>query len=484
MSLSGSAETKLPPADSYPSPHTSPQSAKRAAVAAPGKTITKARLDAAIASVAFETATTPQNEHARPATPADSIASDDEKSEAAEEALKLKAWKIALSLADMKCGAIRKDDETCENKISAKKADRMNDLLKLLWVPDNTSLEVETHLDSLAKLAHCHYHDHPPAREARVTKWLVVLPGAPRLPSLQKSLRNILVSTPIKCTSVRKDGKACGKAVGREKRFYCDKTIAKMINMAMDPTDEDDPLLLLVKVLQHYMLCHLHCVPPYKQQDEWTRRINKFRAACQNEMNMRSRENESSNNAKEKEESLKNNADESKLATPPPTPSSLRAVNDPASYWDTGYETSRFDILGKRDMVDESKSTFDEIRDITRAPLNTDTKKSENEVNDGFVYLYKVPGNEHLRLVHAELMEHRVRLYCERCGKQHVEWFEVPAEDAVRVVEKWSRWMRTTPYVKRETRKGVTWYLKEAEAKRLSDVAKFLQELQSDMEEK
>ncbi|OAA80389.1 DNA-binding protein [Akanthomyces lecanii RCEF 1005] len=530
MSLSECAAVELSPADSYPSPPTSPQSAKRTAAVAPGKNITKATLDAAVDSVASATAPASQKEYARPVTPAASTASGDEDPQAAEEALKLSTWKIALSLADMRCGATRKDNKSCENKISAKKADRINDVVKLLWVPSNTSMEVETHLDSLAKLAHCHYHDHPPAREARISKWLVALPGQPRPPSLQKRLRNILGSAPTKCTSLKKDGKNCGNAVGREKRFYCDKTITKMIRMAMAPQDEDDPLMLLTKVMQHYMLCHVHRAPPYKQQDEWTRRISKFRAACQNEMNARNKESKSSKRPTEKEEIKRNNTNSSKLASPPPTPRIQRVDDDPGTYWDTGYETSRFDVLGKCDMVDESKSTFDEIRDITQELLNTDTERSENEVNDGFVYLYQVPGNEHLvkigfttgsvaarlekwkkdchrepaavyptamtctaavphahrveRLVHAELMEHRVRLYCERCGKQHVEWFEVPAEDAVRVIEKWCGWMRTRPYVKRETREGVKWYLKEAEAKRLSDVAKFLKELQSDIEER
>lgn len=528
MSLSESAAANLLAADSYPSPPTSPQSAKRAAVAASGKNIAKAKLDPVIDSAIFAPAPVSQKDYARPVAPAESTVSANEEPEAAEEASKLRTWKDALSLTDLRCGATRKDNKSCENKISAKKADRMDGVIKLLWVPSNTSLEVETQLDSLAKLAHCHYHDHPPAREARISKWLLVLPGAPRAQSRQKLLRNILVSAPIKCTSVKKDGKPCGNAIGREKRFYYDKTITKMIQMAMEPKDEDDPLMLLSKVMQHYMLCHVHRMPPYKQQDEWTRRVNKFRAACQNEMNARKEENKSWKDEMGKEGTARNSAEASKLASRPPPPTSQRVVDDLGTYWDTGYETSRFDVLGKCDMIEENKSTLDEIRDIAKDQLKTDTEKSENEVNDGFVYLYQVPGNEHLvkigftagsvatrlekwkkdchreptalypaamtctaavphahrveRLVHAELMEHRVRLYCERCGKQHVEWFEVPVEDAVRAIESWSGWMRTRPYAKRETRTEVKWYLKEAEAKRLSDMAKFLKELQSDVE--
>ncbi|KAK8142576.1 hypothetical protein G3M48_008557, partial [Beauveria asiatica] len=122
----------------------------------------------------------------------------------------------------------------------------------------------------------------------------------------------------------------------------------------------------------------------------------------------------------------------------------------------------------------------------------------KNEVNDGFIYLYKVPGNDNLvkigfntdsvdvrvktwrkkchreahvlhatdsrervphahrveRLVHAELMERRVRHYCERCTAQHVEWFEAEVEEAAAVMDKWSCWMRTRPEQRRMTRQN------------------------------
>ncbi|KAM3447388.1 hypothetical protein MY3296_008783 [Beauveria thailandica] len=82
------------------------------------------------------------------------------------------------------------------------------------------------------------------------------------------------------------------------------------------------------------------------------------------------------------------------------------------------------------------------------------------------------------RLVHAELMERRVRHYYERCTAQHVEWFEAEVDEAAAVMDKWSRWMRTRPEQRRMTRQNVTWYLKEAEKKRLADVSLFLKHLE------
>lgn len=522
MSRSESAAAKSSPADYYSSPPTSPQSARAAIKAAPGKSTAKATLQPAIDAVIPNKLPAARKEYVRPVTPPESAASDDEQSEATKEPSKLSTWKAALSLSDMRCGATRKDNKPCENKTSTKKMERIDDIIKLLWIPNTSSLDAETHLDSLAKLAHCHYHDDPPAREARISGWLTVLPGAPRAPSLQKRLRNILGSAPAKCTSVKKDGKPCGNAIGREKRFYCNKTIKKMIQVAMEPKEEED-LTLLAEVLKHHMLCHRHRAQPYKQQDEWTRRVSKFRAACQNEKSMRDRQDPTT----AKEEEGQQNVEDSKLVSPPPTPRKQKEVPDPGAYWDTEYLTGRFDILGKRDMVDEDKLALDEIRDTARELLNTDSDKSENEVNDGFVYLYQVPGNKHLvkigfttdsvaarlekwqkdchrvptglyppaaaaavphahrveRLAHAELMEHRVRVYCERCEKKHVEWFETSVEAAVAVVDKWSRWMRTRPYEQRVTRAGAKWHLKETEAKRLADVPKFLEDLQKDVKE-
>lgn len=230
------------------------------------------------------------------------------------------------------------------------------------------------------------------------------------------------------------------------------------------------------------------------------------------------------------EKNGQHNVKDSNLVSPPPTPRNQEVVRDPATYWDTGYETSQFNILGKWVTVDEGMSAVDEIRSTARKLLNTSSNKSQNEVNDGFVYLYQVPGNESLfkigfttnsvamrlegwergchrkptvlypsaaaaatahptvphahrveELAHAELVERRVRLYCERCKRKHFEWFETSVEEAVAVIEKWSRWMRTRPYEQRVTRAGAKWHLKETEAKRLADMPKFLKDLQKDV---
>lgn len=515
------------PADYYPSPPTSPQPARAADRPSLDKSIASPKFEVSIDKIASKTTESARTkssapkEDAHPVTPAESTASDDEDSDSQQETLKLGVWKEALSLSGMQCGATKINEETCKLKISKKKIKDMEDIIKLAWLPNISSLETETHLDALAKLVHCRHHDHNPLRQARVSKWMALLPGGPRSPSLQSRLRNILGAAPTMCTSTT-EGRPCLTPVD-EKRLYCKKTMKKMIEMAMNPSDDDDSLAVLVKVLQYHMLCADHSkVQPYKHRDDWTRRINKFRAACQNEIKTKLAERETSQTEVLKK--VKPITGEAALASPPSSPRRM-VDDDPATYWDTGFETSRFDILGTGDMGPEDKSAMDEIHELVRTLLNTDPDPTENEVYNGFVYIYQVPGNDHLvkigfttrtialrhdewkkdchrepvvlypaagtaagavphahrleRLVHAELREKQTRVYCERCDKPHREWFAVKADEAIAVVEKWTRWIRGRPYEKRETRAGVKWYLREEESKRLKDMTNFMKGLET-----
>ncbi|KAM3557407.1 hypothetical protein ARSEF4850_005084 [Beauveria asiatica] len=284
-----------------------------------------------------------------------------------------------------------------------------------------------------------------------------------------------------------------------------------MIEMAMGSIEQESPLTVLAEVWKHYTLCHVHLKYSFKTQDDWVKRLEEFRMACQREMDSKIEEEKLKAKAAT---AAKNKPDEIIFASPPPTPKSRQVHKTPRTFWDGVYETSQFKILGPHEAIDKSLCTIDVV---AREQLNTEDDKSKNEINDGFVYLYQVSGNDNLvkigfttgqvstrleswgkdchrevtqlypaldaiceavphahrveRLVHAELMEHRVRVYCEPCEKQHIEWFKVSAKHAVAVIEKWSLWIQGMPYEKRETRQSVKWFLKADEAKRLADIA-------------
>ncbi|KAK9445454.1 helicase [Metarhizium brunneum] len=289
-----------------------------------------------------------------------------------------------------------------------------------------------------------------------------------------------------------------------------------MVQMSTAPPDDDVTLDDLVAVLRYYMLCHAHQKHTPTYQHEWTFAVNNFQIACQHEMTRRESENV---DAEVNTTGIGKGGGGGTypFKTPPSTPNSRKMSKRPRDYWNEGFDTSPFGVLGKNDTVEGNVTPNQRIRSIAEELLDTGLETSENEINSGYIYLFKVPGNEgyvkigfttregdtrheewkkncnrelkiiytatknvpHARrvekLVHAELMEHRVRIYCERCGKQHIEWFEVSANMAIASVKKWSLWMTGGPY---EEREGSEWHLKETEKKRLHDVGKFVKDLQ------
>ncbi|KAJ6142719.1 hypothetical protein N7471_002172 [Penicillium samsonianum] len=75
-------------------------------------------------------------------------------------------------------------------------------------------------------------------------------------------------------------------------------------------------------------------------------------------------------------------------------------------------------------------------------------------------------------LVHLELLEHRkIEEKCPGCSRNHIEWFKIPDERAIAVVQKWMAWMGTEPYEKRGTGGEEKWELKAREMERLRELS-------------
>ncbi|KAK2603988.1 hypothetical protein QQS21_003824 [Conoideocrella luteorostrata] len=511
MSQSESTVTSLSPGSFYPSPPTSPGPATREIFA--GKNAETTTTNDVTPKEAGITITEEPSKAQPMITTGPTASETTEELADAEERRVLETWKKALSLGEGRCGAIKtyskENNERCMNKVASKKTAGIDKLIEMLRRPNESPLQIETHLDNLAKLVHCHWHDHPPIRQTRIDEWLAALPGSPRSPTLKRRLRSILGPAPSSCTALKKKGEPCKNNVKRENQYFCDKTIGKMVQMATATPDGDVNLDDLVAVLRYYMLCHVHQKHASICKHEWTSAINRFQIACQHEIARRESENAIAE---------ANNKGTCAFRTPPSTPGSRKVSKHPSDYWGKGFDTGPFDVIGKNDIEAEDLTPNQSIRSVAEELLNTDSKKSKNEVNSGYVYVFKVPGNERFvkigfttregdtrheewkkdcnrepiaiypatklvphahrveRLVHAELMEHRVRIYCERCRKQHIEWFEVSASMAIASVEKWSLWMAGRPY-EEVARESSEWHLNETEKKRLDDVAKFLKDL-------
>jgi hypothetical protein len=80
-------------------------------------------------------------------------------------------------------------------------------------------------------------------------------------------------------------------------------------------------------------------------------------------------------------------------------------------------------------------------------------------------------------LCHAELHHRRIRMYCDACLKQHIEWFNVSSAEVTAVIRKWSRWMATCPYEPLQLRSEPKWRLKASEVRRVSKIEQFMREL-------
>ncbi|KAG9250612.1 putative helicase A859L [Emericellopsis atlantica] len=441
-----------------------------------------------------------------------------------EESIVLQTWNKALSLDEGRCGAPTKSTkniERCMIKIAPSRTTEIQNLIKMLRRLNHSPRQVERHLDDLAKLVHCHWHDHPPIRDIRIDEWLAALPDSPRTPTLERRLRTILGPAPSKCASLTKLGKPCRNSVKREDQYFCGKTISKMVQIATVASD-DDTLDDLAPVLRRHMLCHMHQKYTPTYQDEYASAINKFQAACQHERKRRETENAiaETNNTGEGNTAALMDSGSHALITPPSSPKTLKVSRNPRNYWKEGFDMSPFDVLGKNDIVEKYKTPNEMIRRVAEDLLDTNPKPSKNEVANGYLYSFRVPGNERFvkigfttregetrieewkrncnrdpeilylatnvvphahrveKLVHAELMEHRVRIYCERCGKQHIEWFEAPEAIVIASLKKWSLWMAGKPYEK----KHLEWHLRENYKKRLHDVGKFLKDLQEGVE--
>ncbi|CAH0020107.1 unnamed protein product [Clonostachys rhizophaga] len=453
----------------------------------------------------------------RPMTPTKSTVSDSMvELPDTEETIVLQIWKKALSLDEGRCGATTKSTnniERCMIKIAPLRTTEIENLIKMLRRLNHSPRQVEKRLDDLAKLVHCHWHDHPPIRDIRIDEWLAALPDSPRTPTLERRLRTILGPAPSKCASLTRLGKPCKKSVKREDQYFCGKTISKMVQIATAASD-DDTLDDLALVLRHHMLCHSHQKYTPTYQDECASAIDKFQAACQHERKRRETENAiaEANNTGEGNTAVLVDSGSHALITPPSSPKTFKMSRNPRNYWKEGFNTSPFNVLGKNDTAVEYKTPNEMIQSVAEDLLDTNPKLSENEVTNGYLYSFRVPGNGRFvkigfttregeirigewkkscnrdpevlylvmkvvphahrveKLVHAELTEHRVRIYCGRCGKQHIEWFEAPEAIVITSLKKWLLWIAGKLYEEKHSE----WYLKEKYKKRLHDVGEFL----------
>jgi hypothetical protein len=195
-----------------------------------------------------------------------------------------------------------------------------------------------------------------------------------------------------------------------------------------------------------------------------------------------------------------------------------------AEFWDDADDTSAFVTKIEKNRPSDYKACYSLVRDKMKEPLKKD------ELDTGYVYVYEVEGNKgfvkigftpqtiegrseqwkkfqcdrvpkvlyplgpaekipHANRVEglflAELKYRNVIVICEDCPKEHMEWVQVPVTEAITVIQKWIKWINTTPFedLKRPltrwqlANKITSWTLRDEEVQRTADIPKFMQEI-------
>lgn len=429
---------------------------------------------------------------------------------------------LGLGERDSRCGAVKDNLIPCKMLIPKTIKDEIDCLIEQIRTTEEPLLTFVPSLDKLVKLVHCRYHNYGRKNEPRIQIWNKVLctvfdRPAPSLTIGEQILEALgQISTLCKGLNVNKE--QCYNKLGGQKVHNCAKTLKEI--MKREIYSNDEYVYQFLRILAVNMFCYRHL----KEQSEgqitlWKESIIKLRGHAQSDNVSEDGEKPveagspgeiAEGVAHDKGTCLETIEETSTL--PHLEPSTPRFHKDPADYWPKEYEETPFEIIQRGESPSDHQSSHQEIKDKVLQKLDW------NEQSPGYVYVYEVEGNPGLvkigyttrtleqrhgewefdcnrklrmlyplnsgqskvvrnarrveALVHAELAHRKIVIYCSGCLKQHIEWFEVASTEAIHIVEKWSNWMRSRPYVR-----GV---LKEMERNEASDMHSFLEGISED----
>ncbi|KAI9743447.1 MAG: hypothetical protein M1818_002759 [Claussenomyces sp. TS43310] len=446
--------------------------------------------------------------------------------------IKISSLKTKLGLDGWQCGCLTQKNTPCTRPIGKGKQDQIYSQIQSMTTLTWSDPELESELDKLVMLVHCHQHDCGNPKDSRIEIWITAFPhgdsDAKPVPSVERQIRKALGRVSTQCIGTKPDGKRCGRGIGGRKVQNCTKTIDEIVKPEVCSDDAD--LDIFLKVLESNMYCHLHlncrplkCVAMWKLSIFEIRKRTASQVAEPTESDAPGRLKNQTRAPRTQETgktSIGNNSNLALQIRGLPTPRMSRSLSprlarDPAAFWPATYDTTAFDIIERGDIIADNSVAYELVRSAMLKPL--DKKDQEH----GFIYLYEVEGNSGFvklgyttrsleirhqewdfdcnravkvlypipsggatvvpnarrveALCHAELAYRKIRIYCRGCLKQHIEWFESSAEEATAVVRKWSKWMMTHPYQSTPLGDGVI--LKEEEKLKAHDIDRFMKEM-------
>lgn len=429
--------------------------------------------------------------------------------------------KTQLGIDNGKCGCTTSKGHPCKNPMPHCKAD-IDTQIESLKNASHSSQKIRDELYKLAKLVHCHYHNNRTQMCSRVDKWRIAFPLEE---NTEEKIERTLRYYPASCAGVNKKGNSCRTKIGGQCVQNRAKTIDEILNR--DTYLNDERLVYFLQVLKENMFCRWHISQGPEKVAIWKKEILRIRKerkpvlAPPRESN--TPENEDShtfyrNNqvAETLSSTSSNNSDlqDEGLTTQYTSPVPDR---DPANYWPQEFDTTPFEIIVTNNNSNDFESSFPAIHSKLTEPLRQEDQKEgylyayEVEGNAGFVKigytcrsletrhgewafdcnrkpkaLYPIPPNPPVpipnahrveALCHAELKHRNVWIDCHGCSKPHIEWFQVSPEEAVAVIQKWSKWMLTSPYISETHKTSAALILKDQERKKAEFIGQFMKGL-------
>ena len=415
----------------------------------------------------------------------------------------LETLKAQLSLHDRYCRAPTQRNTPCRIPSPVRNKSEIALKLSTLRAMTQSSDELVSSLEDLARLVHCHLHDYGHPSDARVDNWIASFPkkeGSQQSQTvLSRKIKQALGGVSSQCGGRTKAGKQCSKHVGGQKVENRRKTIAEILEM--DDHSYKTKLQLYLSVFEVNRYCHLHISQQsMRNVDRWLRDLLVIRdehshadtpgpasSALPGTTRCSSPFQLGTTRALEaRVEKLLQDKCRSKTKS---TSDSLPWSSDTLDqFWPVEADTTPLQIISNRDVDVYHQSLNPSVSKVAAMPLEPEEQKA------GYVYAYEVENNPGLvkigfttrainvrhkewtddcnrkvkllypleldqleripnarrveALCHAELDNCRLRILCHGCVKQHVEWFKVATKNAIIVIRRWTLWMKTEPYPK------------------------------------
>jgi hypothetical protein len=378
---------------------------------------------------------------------------------------------------------------------------------------------IRSSVEKLAELATCGDHT-----DNRTKIWKKALQVYSVEEQLQDTLDCFRYTSKYTCIGVKQDYNRtpCGFPISGKRVLKGKKTIALIVKPEHHSRDSD--LSFLLQVLAWNMFCHHHTKQISERVEKWKSCI-KIIFPVPSSSGTKFIENTSNDETQTPGITSKSHVSDNVSPVPDekslPGPELRKFEGNPAEYWDDAYDTSAFVTKTEDDRPSDYLGSYPLISQKIKEQLK------QSETREGFVYAYEVDGNKGFvkigytadsvkvrmdgwmdqcarvpkvlyppelaeKIPHANRVEglclaelkHRNKIvYCEACPKRHVEWVEVPIEEAIAVIKKWTTWIKTLPYedskkklTSWDIRNGLSsWTIKRMEADRIVDMPTFME---------